>query len=49
MVYGGGTLYLSARAREEQSGAVAERAHAVNGTDSGGEYGAHARLLDARF
>ena len=40
-IHGGGTLYSSARARDEQSGAVAERAHQV-----APEYRAHARRLD---
>ena len=40
-VHGGGTLYASARARDEQSGAVAQRAHQV-----APEYLAHARRLD---
>ena len=48
-LYGGGGLYFEARARDEQSGAVAERAHRVNGGARGGEYGGHARELDERF
>ena len=45
-IYGGGyaTIYLCARARQEQTGAVAERAHRVNGA-----YVGHARQLDARY
>ena len=44
MIFGGGyaTIYLCARARSEQTGAVAEREHRVNG-----EYKTHARRLDA--
>ena len=38
---GGGTLYDCARAREEQAGAVAERAHQVQG-----DYDRHARAMD---
>ena len=40
-VHGGGPAYRSAWARDDQSGAVAMRAHAVNG-----QYQAHARRLD---
>ena len=45
-IYGGGyaTIYLCARARQEQTGAVAERAHRVNGA-----YVGHTRQLDARY
>ena len=46
LVFGGGELYRCARARDEQAGAVAERAHRVGGGPSGGEYGRHARALD---
>ena len=44
VIFGGGyaTIYLCARARSEQTGAVAEREHRVNG-----EYKTHARRLDA--
>ena len=49
LVFGGGALYTCPRARDEQSGAVAERAHRVNGAASGGEYGAHARELDRLY
>ena len=44
VIFGGGyaTIYLCARARSEQTGAVAEREHRVNG-----EYNTHARRLDA--
>ena len=45
-IHGGGYWYDSARAREDQSGAVASRAHDVNGGPSGGKYAAHARALD---
>ena len=45
-IFGGGGLYLAPRARDEQSGAVAERAHRVGGGGSGGQYGHHARALD---
>ena len=48
-VHMGGGIYFTPRARDEQSGAVAERAHRINGGPSGGEYGAHARELDRRF
>ena len=48
-IHAGSGLYRTARARDDQSGAVAQRAHEVNGTASGGEYGAHARQLDARM
>ena len=41
-IHGGGHWYGNARAREDQSGAVAARAHAVNG----GQYGQHAHRLD---
>ena len=40
-IYGGGPDYRSARARDEQSGAVQERAYRVHG-----EYTSHARKLD---
>ena len=43
-VFGGGDKYQCARARMEQSGAVAERAHAV-----GNEYLNAARLADAQY
>ena len=43
-VFGGGDKYQCARARTEQSGAVAERAHAV-----GNEYLNAARLADAQY
>ena len=46
-IQAGGSWYLSARARDDQSGAVAARAHRVNGGREGGEYGGHARELDA--
>ena len=48
-IHGGSTWYSCARARDDQSGAVAERAHAVNGGPRGGEYGRHARALDFQF
>ena len=43
-IFGGGVLYQSARARDEQSGAVAERAHAVHGA-----YVRHAQDMDRRY
>ena len=43
-VYGGGTLYRCARARDERGGAVAQRAH-----DEWGVYTRSARALDTRF
>ena len=43
-IHGGGTTYLSARARDEQSGGVLERAHHVSW-----DYLAHARRIDARL
>ena len=46
-IHGGGGIYHCARARDEHAGAVAERAHRINGGAGGGEYGAHARELDA--
>ena len=48
-IHGGSSWYSCARARDDQSGAVAARAHAVNGGPSGGEYGRHARALDFQF
>ena len=48
-IYGGGAWYHTARAHDDQSGAVAARAHRVNGGASGGEYGAHARELDGLY
>ena len=46
MIYGGGyaKVYLCARARQEQTGAVSERAHRVNG-----DYVNHARQLDTAY
>ena len=35
-VHAGGGLYRCARARDEQSGAVAERAHMINGLSTAG-------------
>jgi hypothetical protein len=43
-LHGGTQAYISPRARDEQSGAVAERAHRV-----WPDYQAHARRLDAQF
>ena len=48
-IHAGGGIYRGARARDDQCGAVDARAHQVGGGDGGGEYGAHARRLDARF
>jgi len=42
--YGGSSWYKTARARDDQSGAVAARAHAVVG-----EYRRHARELDVKY
>ena len=42
----GSSWYNTPRARDDQAGAVAARAHAVNGGARGGEYGAHARRMD---
>jgi len=43
-IHAGGTYYRSARARDEQSGGVAERAHRVQA-----DYDRHARRLDERI
>ena len=48
-IHGGGLIYQSVRARDDQSGAVAQRAHLVNGGPGGGEYGAHAKALDDKI
>ena len=45
-IHAGGGIYHCPRARDDQTGAVAERAHEVNGGASGGDYGRHARELD---
>ena len=43
-IHGGGGAYLTARARDEQSGGVVERAHHV-----ASDYLSHARRIDARL
>ena len=48
-VHAGCNYYFCPRARDDQSGAVAQRANEVNGTAEGGEYGRHARRLDRQM